>query len=197
MPVYHADPTSSKGGARPSQDHSSKQDSNVDIPGPIQLPTLGMDGAAGRLPRQRSSLNHARTAGRTNTKTDGSSGLQPGRWDGHDDGHETGDTKHSTLSSDEELRSGSSSYTTSEDVELDHMVSGDGLSDDEETGLTKGDRRRRRRKKRRHTLMDERIAVGAEAEKQERKIADKSIATKLLVNAVLIGLWLVVCPTRT
>ena len=187
---------SSNTGARPSQDRFSKQDSDVDIPSPIQLPALGMDDAADGLPRQRSSLNHARIAGRLYTKPEGSSGLPPGRWDGHDDIHEIGDPKHSALSSDEELRSGSSSYTTSDDVELDHMGLGDRLSDDEETGLTKGDRRRRRRRQRRHTLVDERIAVGADIEKQERALADKSIVTRLLVNAVLIGLWLVVSPSQ-
>lgn len=156
-----------------------------------------MDGAIDGLPRQRSSLNHTRTAGRTHTNPEGSSGLLPGRPTDPDDVHETGDTKHFAFSSDEEHRSGSSSYTTSDDVELDQMVSRDGLSDDEETGLTKGDRRRRRRRKRRHTLMDERIAVGPEVKQQERSLADKSIATRLLVNAVLIGSWSVVRLVQT
>lgn len=142
-------------------------------------------------------MNHTRTAGRTHTNPEGSSGLLPKGWAGPDDVHETADTKQSAFSSDEEHRSGSSSYTTGDDVELDQMASGDGLSDDEETGLTKGDRRRRRRRKRRHTLMDERIAVGPEVKQQERSVADKSIATRLLVNGVLIGLWLVIRPGQT
>lgn len=148
-----------------------------------------MDGTVDGLPRHRSSLHQARTGSRTYTKPEESSVLLPGRRQGHDDIHETGDSKHSASSSDQEFRSGSSSHTTSEDVELDHMGSDDRLSDDEETGLTNGDRRRRRRRKRRHTLMDERIAVGVEVEKHERALADESIVTRLLVNALLIGLW--------
>ena len=182
--------------ARPSQVRFSQEDLDVGIPGPVQLPTLGMDGAIDRLPRQRSSLNHARIAGRANTKPEGSSGLPSGRWEDHHDLHEIGDTKHSAFSSDEELRPGSSSQTTSEDVELDHIGLDDKLSDDEETGLTQGDRHKRSRRKRRHTLMDERVTVGAGVEKQGRILAEKSIVTRLLVNAVLIGLWLVMVPVR-
>lgn len=164
---------------------------------PFNSPTLGMDCAIDRLPRQRSSLNHARIAGRTNTKPEGSSGLLSGRWEGHDDVQEIGDTKHSAFSSDEEPRPGSSSQSTSEDVELDHIGLGDKLSDDEETGLTQGDRHKRSRRKRRHTLMDERVTVGAGVEKQERILGEKSIVTRLLVNAMLIGLWLVICFSQT
>ena len=179
---------------RPSQDRISKQNSGAGISGLARSPEIGMDGAADGLPRHRSSLNHARRAGRSNTKSERSSGLPSGRLEGHDNVHEADELKHSVFSSDEEPRSGSSSRTTSEDVELDRLASEDGLTDDEETGLTKGDRRRRRRRKRRHTLMDERIAEGAEPEKQERTLADKSIIGRLLVNAVLIGLWLVNPP---
>ena len=175
----------------PSQDRLSKQNSGAGIPGLSRSPELGMDGAADGPPRHRSSLNHARRAGRSNTKSERSSGLPPGRWEGHYNVHEAGELKHSAY---EEPRSDSSSRTTSEDVELDRMASEDGLTDDEETGLTKGDRRRRRRRKRRHALMDERIAEGAEPEKQERTLADKSIMGRLFVNAVLIGLWLVIPP---
>jgi solute carrier family 35 protein C2 len=91
-------------------------------------------------------------------------------------------------SSDAE-RSGSESQSDSTDFELDDM-SADGLEDDEETGLTKGDRRRRRRRKRRNTLLDQRIVPTADTyTKEEKKLADQNLIRSMLINAVLIGLW--------
>lgn len=62
------------------------------------------------------------------------------------------------------------------------------LHDDEETGLTVKDRRRKRRKRNRNQLLDQRIARDniSQEEKQE---ADRNVARRLLINAVLIGLW--------
>jgi solute carrier family 35 protein C2 len=85
-------------------------------------------------------------------------------------------------------RSGSESLSDSTDYELDDM-SGDGLEDDEETGLTKGDRRRRRRRKRRNTLLDQRVVPTNTYTKEEKKLADQNLAKSMLVNAALIGLW--------
>ncbi|KAH8675901.1 triose-phosphate transporter family-domain-containing protein [Xylariales sp. PMI_506] len=62
------------------------------------------------------------------------------------------------------------------------------LHDDEETGLTHKDRKRKRAKKRRNTRLDNRIAMEHITD-EERKEADQSVARKLAVNAVLIGLW--------
>ncbi|MCJ1473403.1 Triose-phosphate Transporter [Lambiella insularis] len=65
----------------------------------------------------------------------------------------------------------------------------DGLTDDEETGLTKPERGRRRRRKRRHTLFDERIAGDFRIAKEERKTADMNVLKSSAVNAILIALW--------
>jgi solute carrier family 35 protein C2 len=90
-------------------------------------------------------------------------------------------------------RSGSDSLSDSTDFELDDM-SNDGLEDDEETGLTKGDRRRRRRRKRRNTLLDQRIVPTADTyTKEEKKLADQNLLRSMLVNGVLIGLWYDAC----
>lgn len=84
--------------------------------------------------------------------------------------------------------SDTSGKTESDDLELDDM-SGDGLEDDEETGLTGRDRRRRRRRKRRNTLLDQRIVPEVKLTKEEAKLADKNMIRSMLINAVLIGLW--------
>lgn len=91
-------------------------------------------------------------------------------------------------SSSDAERSDSESRSDSTDYELDDM-SGDGLEDDEETGLTKGDRRRRRRRKRRNTLLDQRVVPTNTYTKEEKKLADQTLVKSMLINAVLIGLW--------
>jgi solute carrier family 35 protein C2 len=90
-------------------------------------------------------------------------------------------------SSDSE-RSDGSEKTESDDLELDDM-SGDGLEDDEETGLTGRDRRRRRRRKRRNTLLDQRIVPEVKLTREEEKLADQNMLHSMLINAALIGLW--------
>jgi solute carrier family 35 protein C2 len=92
-------------------------------------------------------------------------------------------------------RSESESPSDSTDFELDDM-SGDGLEDDEETGLTKGDRRRRRRRKRRNTLLDQRIVPTNTYTKEEKKMADQTLIRSMLINGVLIGLWYAICRDR-
>ncbi|KAK8088234.1 nucleotide-sugar transporter [Apiospora hydei] len=62
------------------------------------------------------------------------------------------------------------------------------LHDDEETGLTRKDRRRKREKRRRNTRLDNRIARENLTE-QERKEANQNVVKKIVINAVLIGLW--------
>jgi solute carrier family 35 protein C2 len=94
-------------------------------------------------------------------------------------------------------RSGSESLSDSTDFELDDM-SNDGLEDDEETGLTKGDRRRRRRRKRRNTLLDQRIVSTTDTyTKEEKKLADQNLLRSMLINGALIGLWYDVCGQTT
>ncbi|KAI0161120.1 TPT-domain-containing protein [Hypoxylon sp. FL1284] len=75
----------------------------------------------------------------------------------------------------------------SEDTEGDSLSEED-LHDDEETGLTKKDRRRKRAKRRRNTRLDQRIAREKITD-EERKEADQNVFKKLAINAVLIGLW--------
>ncbi|KAF2640202.1 TPT-domain-containing protein [Massarina eburnea CBS 473.64] len=81
-----------------------------------------------------------------------------------------------------------SEKTESDDLELGDM-SGDGLEDDEETGLTGSDRRRRRRRKRRNTLLDQRIVPEGRLTREEEKTANQTLVRSLVINAILIGLW--------
>ncbi|KAK7738439.1 hypothetical protein SLS62_011383 [Diatrype stigma] len=72
----------------------------------------------------------------------------------------------------------------------DDSLSDEDLHDDEETGLTRKDRKRKQSKRRRNTRLDQRIARDKLSD-EERKQADKNVIRRLVVNGVLIGL----CPT--
>ncbi|KAI1799412.1 TPT-domain-containing protein [Daldinia bambusicola] len=74
------------------------------------------------------------------------------------------------------------------DSKEDDSLSEEDLHDDEETGLTKKDRRRKQAKRRRNTRLDQRIARDKITD-EERKEADQDVFKKLAINVVLIGLW--------
>ena len=99
--------------------------------------------------------------------------------------------KRPTTSADHHHASDGSSRSTSQEWELFSVSNDEGLTDDEETGLTKIDKGRRRRRKRRNTLLDERIAGDTKGSRKERKMADMSVLKSSAINAVLIGLWFV------
>ncbi|KAH6685312.1 solute carrier family 35 member C2 [Plectosphaerella plurivora] len=71
----------------------------------------------------------------------------------------------------------------------DDSFSDEDLHDDEETGLTKKDKRRKTQKKRRNTHLDQRVAIGVDITPDEKKEADQNVARRLLVNVSLILLW--------
>lgn len=78
--------------------------------------------------------------------------------------------------------------STSDDVELSQMH-GDELSmDDEETGLTKRDRRQKRRRKMKDTSLDERI-LGPSKVEMGQSLADKSVLRASIINILLIASW--------
>lgn len=70
----------------------------------------------------------------------------------------------------------------------DSGLSDEDLHDDEETGLTKKDKRRKKAKRRRNTRLDNRIVMDKISE-EERKEADQNVVRKLAINGILIGLW--------
>jgi solute carrier family 35 protein C2 len=63
------------------------------------------------------------------------------------------------------------------------------LHDDEETGLTRGERTKRQKRRRKNTLLDQRIAREKSVSPSDRKEAEKSIVWTLAVNCMLILLW--------
>ncbi|KAL7627806.1 hypothetical protein AAE478_002001 [Parahypoxylon ruwenzoriense] len=87
------------------------------------------------------------------------------------------------ISEESQSRNASGSDDKDED-----SLSEEDLHDDEETGLTKKDKRRKQAKRRRNTRLDQRIARDKITD-EERKEADQNVFRKIAVNAVLIGLW--------
>lgn len=79
-----------------------------------------------------------------------------------------------------------------DDVELHQLNSEgeDGLTDDEETGLTKKNNKRHRKRRRKHTSQDD-DDIGGKTKlmSQEKSSADRSVLKALLINALLIASW--------
>lgn len=67
-------------------------------------------------------------------------------------------------------------------------ISDEDLHDDEEAGLTGGDRRRKQHKRHRNTQLDQRVVPDVVTE-DERKEADRTVVKDLLINGALIALW--------
>ena len=82
-----------------------------------------------------------------------------------------------------------SSTSRGDDMEMEELDDEEGLSDDEETGLTKIDKRKRKRRRRTTTGLDVRIGGSTMTAKQEQKIADKAVLRSLIINIILIGSW--------
>lgn len=81
---------------------------------------------------------------------------------------------------------------SSSDVEMDEMRSGEDIltSDDEETGLTRTERRKQKRRKSRNTRLDERVVADAgDMHKMEKKLARANILRAYAINTALIALW--------
>ncbi|KAL8930777.1 MAG: hypothetical protein Q9208_000318 [Pyrenodesmia sp. 3 TL-2023] len=100
-----------------------------------------------------------------------------------------GEHKHVVYSSDDGHGSDFSTLSTSEDVEMERMPSDEGLTDDEEAGLTKKDKRKRKRRKTLNTKMDERVAGSLGVSASRWSLADRNVIKASLVNAMLIASW--------
>jgi solute carrier family 35, member C2 len=86
-------------------------------------------------------------------------------------------------------RAESGSMTSSEDFEMDDILSPDGLEDDEETGLTSQARRERTRRKRRNTELDERVYPEPDFKKEEDRLTNRTVWGHVLTNTMFILLW--------
>ncbi|CAD6576255.1 MAG: hypothetical protein ASARMPRED_007667 [Alectoria sarmentosa] len=100
------------------------------------------------------------------------------------------ENKQLVYSSDEGLGSDISSRTTSEDFELDHLTAEDPFSDDEETGMTKKDKRHRKRRRRKAIRMDERFAGNVKTPRPNKKFTYSEIYKAWLINALLVASWI-------
>lgn len=99
------------------------------------------------------------------------------------------ENKQLVYSSGEEHASDISSRTTSDDFELDHLTADDPFSDDEETGMTKKDKRHRKRRRRKAARMDERFAGNIKASKPNKNSTYREIYKAWLINALLVASW--------
>lgn len=95
--------------------------------------------------------------------------------------------KHADYSSDDGHASVISAMSTSDDVEMERIPSDEELTDDEEAGLTRKDKRKRKRRKTINTTLDERIvgSMGASG----WSLADRNVIKASLINALLIASW--------
>ena len=100
-----------------------------------------------------------------------------------------GEHKHTGYSSDDGHSSTFSTPSTSEDVEMEHMPSDEALTDDEEAGLTRKDKRKRKRRKTINTKLDERVAGSLGASYSGWSLADRNVIKASLINALLIASW--------
>lgn len=82
-----------------------------------------------------------------------------------------------------------SSMSTSDDVEMDHLHSEEGLTDDEETGLTKKDKQHRKRRRRKIAGLDARLVGNSQSSGTEQKLADRNVLKAMLINVLLIASW--------
>ncbi|KAK3674591.1 hypothetical protein LTR78_005677 [Recurvomyces mirabilis] len=78
---------------------------------------------------------------------------------------------------------------SSDDLSLDELELDDDLDDDEETGLTRTERKSRRRRKRRNTHLDHRIARDGGTQQAEDKVVMSSMLRTTVINSLLIALW--------
>lgn len=79
-----------------------------------------------------------------------------------------------------------------DDADLDDLATDDELEDDEETGLTKSERKKRTRRKHENAQLDGQIhppPPNNEKEKAEKKLATAAFVRNLAINGILIGLW--------
>lgn len=83
----------------------------------------------------------------------------------------------------------SESVSPNGEFEHDNQPSEEGITDDEETGLTDEHKAERRRRRQNRVTVDARIVGTSKVTKTERTLADRSVIKASLINALLICLW--------
>ena len=82
-----------------------------------------------------------------------------------------------------------SSFSMSDEVELDQLSSPCAQSDDEESGLTKTDDSRPNGRRRRRADLPDRTAVSLQLSRVGPKLADRSVLKTLFFNSLLVASW--------
>lgn len=170
-----------------SRSRRASQDS-AGVASHVHPPTPDMDGSVDGHRRRRGLL-----AGED--ENDGADGKARGQHhsrrlrNGSRSGNPGAESDQAAYSSDEEFVSDFSSRSTSDDVELYHIASEDGLANDEETGLTRKDKSNRKRRKKKNALLDQRIIGTGKNLQQDGNSADKNVLRASLINALLIASW--------
>ena len=167
---------------------SSEESYDPQLVAHVHPPAPDMDSSARDARRRRAMLMDHPNGSIADTLRDAKNPRRH-RWKQRE---ETGDTsmhQHPVSPPDDAHSSVFSSISASDDVELDHLSSEEGSTDDEETGLTKRDSSKRKRKRRKHTQLDERVSGTPDVTEQERASANKSIIKALLMNSLLIASW--------
>lgn len=163
--------------ARSSQD---SQDSVLGIGSHVHPPTPDMDGSDGYR-RRRALLASEHEASKSSRRMRGERTQRSHK--------KATDMQNQGIESDDTDTSDFSSRSISDDVELYHIGSDNGLTDDEEAGLDKKDKSRRKRKKRKNTLLDQRVIGSMKISIQNGDSADKNVLKASIINALLIASW--------
>lgn len=161
-----------------SQDSTAGTDADADIL------SSDMDGAGDGYRRRRAQLMDGLENGSARRKKSSKKPVRRNASKAPDE-----ESKHLVHSSDEGQGSDFSSKTTSEDLELDHLAAEDPFSDDEETGMTKKDKRHRKRRRKKAMRIDERFAGNVKAAKPNKKFTYSEIYKAWLINALLVASW--------
>lgn len=152
----------------------------------VQSPSSAMDGEDGYVRRRPLLMDHEDPP--SGTRSDKRSRSRRHRRQVSQAPGE-GEHKYVGYSSDDGHGSVFSTPSASEDVEMERMPSDERLTDDEEAGLTRKDKRKRKRRRTLNTKMDERVAGSLGASSSQWSLADRNVIKASLVNALLIASW--------
>lgn len=173
--------SSSPGSRRASQDSAG-------VAAHVHPPTPDMDGPVDGHRRRRGLLADEDEFDGVDGKAHGEHDSRRLRKDSSS-GNPGVEPKQVAYLSDDESESDFSSRSTSDGVELHHIASNDGLTEDEESGLTWTDKRNRKRRKTKKKLLDQRIIGSGKASRHDGNLADKNVLRASLINALLIASW--------
>ena len=188
VPVHQVSKPTISSPRSSSSTASSEESCDPQLVAHVHPPAPDMDSSALDARRRRAMLMDHPNGSIAETLLDAKNPRRHRRKQGK--GTDDSSTRHHPVSPPDDAHSSVfSSISASDDMELDHLSSGEGSTDDEETGLTKRDSSKRKRKRRKHIRLDERVSGTPDVTEQERASANKSIIKALIMNSLLIASW--------